>query len=60
MERREQERFYEIFICKLERADKQGEATFQGTVVDISRTGLRLKTDKKLGNRKCLDPFSRL
>ncbi|MCR4319450.1 MAG: PilZ domain-containing protein [Candidatus Brocadiaceae bacterium] len=48
MERREQERFYEIFICKLERADKQGEATFQGTVVDISRTGLRLKTDKKL------------
>jgi len=48
MERREQERFYEIFPCKLERADKQGEATFQGTVVDISRTGLRLKIDKKL------------
>ncbi len=48
MERREQERFYEIFPCKLERADKQGEAAFQGTVVDISKTGLRLKTDKKL------------
>ena len=48
MERREQERFYEIFPCKLERADKQGEATFQGTVVDISKTGLRLKIDKKL------------
>ena len=48
MERREQERFYEIFPCKLERADKQGEAAFQGTVVDISRTGLRLKIDKKL------------
>ena len=48
MERREQERFYEIFICKLERADKQGEATFQGTVVDISKAGLRLKTNKKL------------
>ena len=44
LERREQERFYEIFPCKLERADKQGEATFQGTVVDISKTGLRLKT----------------
>ena len=48
LERREQERFYEIFPCKLERADKQGEATFQGTVVDISKTGLRIKTDKKL------------
>ena len=48
MERREQERFYEIFSCKLERADKQGEATFQGTVVDISKAGLRLKTNKKL------------
>ena len=47
IERREQERFYEIFSCKLERADKQGEA-FQGTVVDISKAGLRLKTDKKL------------
>ncbi|HHT9138388.1 MAG TPA: PilZ domain-containing protein [Candidatus Wunengus sp. YC60] len=48
MERREQERFYEIFPCKLERADKQEEATFEGTVVDISKTGLRLKTNKKL------------
>ena len=48
IERREQERFYEIFSCKLERADKQGEATFHGTVVDISKTGLRLKIDKKL------------
>jgi len=48
MERREQERFYEIFPCKLERADKHGEVTFQGTVVDISRAGLRLKIDKKL------------
>ncbi|HEY4482323.1 MAG TPA: PilZ domain-containing protein [Candidatus Brocadiaceae bacterium] len=48
IERREQERFYEIFSCKLERADKQGEATFQGTVVDISKAGLRLKTNKKL------------
>ncbi len=48
MERREQERFYEIFPCKMERADKEGEAAFQGTVVDISRSGLRLKTNKKL------------
>ncbi len=48
MERREQERFYEIFPCKLERADKQEEATFEGTVVDISKTGLRLKINKKL------------
>jgi len=48
IERREQERFYEIFSCKLERADKQGEVTFQGTVVDISKAGLRLKTNKKL------------
>ncbi|MDO8141094.1 MAG: PilZ domain-containing protein [Candidatus Brocadiales bacterium] len=48
MERREQERFYEIFPCKLERADKQEDATFEGTVVDISKTGLRLKTNKKL------------
>ena|SRR3972149_3466579 len=47
IERREQERFYEIFSCKLERADKQGEVTFQGTVVDISKAGLRLKTKKK-------------
>ena len=48
MERRDQERFYEIFPCKLERADKHGESAFQGTVVDISRGGLRLKTNKKI------------
>ena len=48
MERRERERFYEIFPCKLKMADKQEESTFEGTVVDISRGGLRLKTNKKL------------
>ncbi len=48
MERREQERFYEIFPCKLKKADRQEESIFQGTVVDISKTGLRLKIDKKL------------
>ena len=48
MERREQERFYEIFPCKLKMADKQEESTFEGTVVDISKGGLRLKTNKKL------------
>lgn len=47
-ERREQDRFYEIFPCKLERADKQGKSAFHGTVVDISKTGLRLKTNEKL------------
>src|SRR3989339_1951405 len=46
MERREQERFYEIFPCKLKMADKQEESTFEGTVVDISRGGLRLKTNR--------------
>src|SRR3989337_85303 len=35
MERREQERFYEIFPCKLKKADRQEESIFQGTVVDI-------------------------
>ena len=48
IERREQERFYEIFPCKLKMADKKEESTFEGTVVDISRGGLRLKTNKKL------------
>ena len=48
MERREQERFYEIFPCKLKKADRQEESIFQGTVVDISKTGLRLKIDEKL------------
>src|SRR3990172_112985 len=52
IERREQERFYEIFSCKLERADKQGEVTFQGTVVDISKAGLRLKTKNNFAKSK--------
>ncbi|MDO8744726.1 MAG: PilZ domain-containing protein [Candidatus Brocadiaceae bacterium] len=48
MERRDQERFYEIFPCKLKIVDKQEEPTFGGTVVDISKGGLRLKTSKKI------------
>ena len=58
IERREQERFYEIFPCKLTRADKQGESHFHGTVVDISKNGLRLKTSEKFteGNVLILSP----
>ena len=47
-ERREQERFYEIFPCKLRMVDEREEPTFAGTVVDISKGGLRLKTSKKI------------
>jgi len=48
MERRDRERFYEIFPCKLKMVEKQEEPTFGGTVVDISKGGLRLKTSKKI------------
>ena len=48
IERRERERFYEIFPCKLKLVDKQEDPTFGGTVVDISKGGLRLKTSKKI------------
>ena len=36
------------FMLEVEKADRQEESIFQGTVVDISKTGLRLKIDEKL------------
>lgn len=42
------ERFYDIFTCKVKKINEMRKPAFLGTVVDISRGGLRLKTKKKI------------
>ncbi len=42
------ERFYDIFTCKVKKINELKKPAFIGTVVDISRGGLRLKTKKKI------------
>ncbi|MFN3532456.1 MAG: PilZ domain-containing protein [Candidatus Brocadia sp.] len=41
-------RFYDIFTCKVKKINELKKPAFLGTVVDISRGGLRLKTKKKI------------
>ncbi|NUO07825.1 MAG: PilZ domain-containing protein [Candidatus Brocadia sp.] len=43
-----QERSYDIFTCKFKKINELKKPAFQGTVVDISKGGLRLKTKKKI------------
>lgn len=43
-----QERLYDIFTCKLKKINELQKPAFLGTVVDISKGGLRLKTKKKI------------
>jgi len=43
-----QERFYHIFTCKFKKINELRKPAFLGTVVDISKGGLRLKTKKKI------------
>lgn len=42
------ERFYDIFTCKVKKLSELRKPAFSGTVVDISKGGLRLKTKKKI------------
>lgn len=42
------ERFYDIFTCKFKKINELKKPAFSGTVVDISKSGLRLKTKKKI------------
>lgn len=42
-----QERFYHIFTCKFKKVNELKKSASMGTVVDISKSGLRLKTKKK-------------
>lgn len=41
-----QERFYHIFTCKFKKVNDLKKPASTGTVVDISKSGLRLKTKK--------------
>lgn len=43
-----QERFYHIFTCKFKKVNELKKPAFSGTIVDISKSGLRLKTKKKI------------
>lgn len=53
-----QERFYHIFTCKFKKVNELKKSASIGTVVDISKSGLRLKTKKKTDRRG--QPFSHL
>ena len=43
-----QERFYHIFTCKFKKVNELKKPAFSGIVVDISKSGLRLKAKKKI------------
>lgn len=43
-----QERFYHIFTCKFKKVNELNKPAFSGIIVDISKSGLRLKTKKKI------------
>lgn len=43
-----QERFYHIFTCKFKKVNELKKPAFSGIIVDISKSGLRLKTKKKI------------
>ncbi|MEP9411114.1 MAG: PilZ domain-containing protein [Candidatus Brocadia sp.] len=42
------DRSYDIFTCKVKKLSELRKPAFSGTVVDISKGGLRLKTKKKI------------
>lgn len=42
------ERFYDIFTCKIKKINELKKPAFVGTVVDISKSGVRLKIKKKI------------
>lgn len=43
-----QERFYHIFTCKFKKVNELKKPAFSGIIVDISKSGLRLKAKKKI------------
>ena len=52
-----QERLYHIFTCKFKKVNELRKPAFLGTVVDISKGGLRLKTKKKIAAGSILVVF---
>ncbi len=52
-----QERFYDIFTCKLKKINELRKPAFLGTVVDISKSGVRLKIKKKIAAGSILVVF---
>ncbi len=52
-----QERSYEIFTCKFKKTTELESPAFSGIVVDISKGGLRLKTNKKINRGDILVIF---
>lgn len=51
------ERFYHIFTCKFKKINELKKPAFAGTVVDISKGGLRLKTREKIAKGSLLVIF---
>lgn len=43
-----QERFYASISCKFKRLNESKKPAFQGTILDVSKDGLRLKTTEKM------------
>lgn len=51
------ERFYHIFTCKFKKVNELKKPAYAGTVVDISKSGLRLKTKEKIARGSLLVIF---
>ncbi len=51
------ERFYHIFACKFKKVNELKKSAYEGTVVDISKNGLRLKTKEKIARGSLLVIF---
>ncbi len=47
-EQERQERFYASISCKFKRLTESKKPAFQGTILDVSKDGLRLKTTEKM------------
>ncbi|HQU31913.1 MAG TPA: PilZ domain-containing protein [Candidatus Brocadia sapporoensis] len=51
------ERLYHIFTCKFKKVNELKKPAYAGTVVDISKSGLRIRTKKKIAKNSLLVIF---
>ena len=56
-EQERQERFYASISCKFKRLTESKKPSFPGTILDVSKDGLRLKTSEKMEVGTILFPF---
>lgn len=56
-ERERQERFYASISCKFKRLTESKKPSFPGTILDVSKDGLRLKTSERMEVGTILFPF---